>query len=71
MRCKYMTIMCMVMMSVLCTGCVTYKTPADYSHQRASSPSAEQNFSSKNNLLDSPDGSVYHNRTMHIFGSTY
>ena len=66
-----MTVMCMVMMSVLFSGCASFKTPADYSNQRASSPSVEQNLSSKNNLLDSPDGSVYHNRTMHIFGSTY
>ena len=63
----------LVCLSLLLTGCATtqYKSPKDYSRQRLQEDSINWGPNTNNNMLDSPDGSKYHNRTVEIFGATY
>jgi len=55
------------------TGCAStqYKSPKDYYRQRLSEDSINWGPNTNNNMLDSPDGSKYHNRTVEFFGATY
>lgn len=57
----------------LLAGCSTtqIKTPEDYYRQRQQEDSIQFDLPSKNNMLDSQDGSTYYNRRVEIFGATY
>jgi len=63
----------LLLLSLLFTGCTTcqYKSPRDYYRQRQSEDSINWGPNDNNNMLDSPDGSKYHNRTVEIFGASY
>jgi len=57
--------------AVILSSCATIKTPEDYTAQRQAEDSIDWEYESKNNLLDSPDGSVYYNRNMNLIGVEY
>ena len=62
-----------LLIALLFTGCATtqYKSPKDYSRQRLQEDSINGGPNTNNNMLDSPDGNKYYNRTVEIFGATY
>lgn len=62
-----------IFLALLLSGCTTvqYKSPEDYYRQRQAEDSINFDFPSKNNMLDSPDGSSYYNRRVEFFGATY
>ena len=62
-----------LLIALLFTGCATtqYKSPKDYSRQRLQEDSINWGPNTNNNMLDSPDGNKYYNRTVEIFGATY
>jgi len=55
------------------TGCSTvqYKSPKQYYNDRLREDSINWGPNSRNNILDSQDGSTYYNRDVQIFGATY
>jgi hypothetical protein len=55
------------------TGCATtqFKSSKDYYRQRQAEDSINWGPNTNNNMLDSPDGNKYNNRTVEIFGATY
>ena len=58
---------------IILTGCSTvqYKSPKEFYRDRQREDSINWGPNTNNNMLDSPDGSKYHNRTVEIFGVTY
>ena len=65
----------LVLLAFILTGCSTcqYKSPEDYYKERQNLREDSINWgpNSRNNILDSQDGSTYYNRTVEIFGATY
>jgi len=60
---------------LILSGCSTcqFKSSEDYykDRQKLREDSIDWGPNSNNNMMDSPDGSVYYNRTIHVFGATY
>lgn len=58
---------------ILLTGCSStqFKSPEDYYRDRLREDSIKWGPNSRNNILDSQDGSTYYNRDVQIFGATY
>jgi len=65
--------MYILLLALLLTGCSTaqFKSPEDYYRQRQQEDNIQFDLPSKNNMLDSQDGSTYYNRRVEIFGATY
>lgn len=55
------------------SGCssVSLKTPKEYYQDRMREDSINWVPNSRNNILDSQDGSTYYNRNVEVFGATY
>jgi len=62
---------------IVLSGCSTiqYKSPEDYYRDRSRNNLKEDSINwgpnTNNNMLNSPDGSTYYNRTVEVFGATY
>jgi len=58
---------------IILSGCSTvqYKSPKQYYNDRLREDSINWGPNSRNNILDSQDGSTYYNRDVQIFGATY
>ena len=65
-----------IILAFLLAGCSTtqFQSPDDYCNKRRNElkeDSINWGPNANNNMLDSPDGSRYNNRTVEIFGATY
>jgi hypothetical protein len=58
---------------IILSGCstVNYKSLKDYYNDRLREDSINWGPNSKNNILDSQDGSTYYNRSVEFFGASY
>jgi uncharacterized lipoprotein len=57
---------------MLLSGCASLKTPKDYSNDRDKEDSINWEYSSRNNMMDSPDGgNTFNSRNMNFIGVTY
>lgn len=58
---------------IILSGCSStqFKSPEDYYIDRQREDSINWGPNSRNNILDSQDGSTYYNRDVQIFGATY
>lgn len=65
----------LLILLIILTGCSSakFKSPEDYykGRQNLREDSINWGPNSRNNILDSQDGSTYYNRTVEIFGATY
>lgn len=57
---------------ILLSGCVTLKTPSDYSAQRNSEDNITWEYSARDDMMDLPDGgSTFKSRNINFIGVTY
>lgn len=63
----------LIFIVLILSGCSTaqFKSPEDYYRQRQQEDNIQFDLPSRNNILDSQDGSTYYNRRVEIFGATY